>query len=81
MRSYLVRIYRTAEKDQRIIVGVVEKAGEAVKQAFTQYDELWEILTGPDRPGPYETGKTPKEKGSPVRHWRSRNAITIGKNR
>jgi hypothetical protein len=51
MQSFIVRIYRTAEKDTRRIVGVVEKAGEAGRQAFTRYDELWDILTEPKRPG------------------------------
>ena len=44
MQSFIVRIYRTAGDDQRRIVGVVEKPGVEGKQAFTQYDELWEIL-------------------------------------
>ena len=48
MQSFIVRIYRTTGEDQRRIVGVVEKPGVEGKQAFPQYDELWEILNPPE---------------------------------
>lgn len=42
--SYIVRIYRFKKNDPRSLVGVVEEAGVKGKRAFTNYDELWEIL-------------------------------------
>lgn len=57
MQSFIVRIYRTAGEDQRRIVGVVEKPGVEGKQAFTQYDELWDILSRQAGKGRGNTGK------------------------
>lgn len=55
MNSYLVRIYRRAENNPRMLVGVVEEIGKTEKRAFNNLDELWEILnpekTGSDHPG------------------------------
>ena len=42
--SYIVRVYRREKKDSRMLVGTVEKVGEKVKSAFTNIDELWEIM-------------------------------------
>jgi len=42
--DYIVRIYRFKKKNPRHLVGVVEEVGTKVKKAFTNYDELWEIL-------------------------------------
>jgi hypothetical protein len=42
--DYIVRIYRFKKKNPRHLVGVVEEVGAKVKKAFTNYDELWEIL-------------------------------------
>ncbi|OGW37564.1 MAG: hypothetical protein A2010_10535 [Nitrospirae bacterium GWD2_57_9] len=51
MQSYIIRIYRREKHNLRKIVGIVEKVGEKGRQAFTQYDELWEILTDQDDAG------------------------------
>ncbi len=44
MESYLVRIYRKAENDTRMLVGVVEEVGVKEKKAFHTLHELWDIL-------------------------------------
>ncbi len=51
MDSYLVRIYRRAENDTRMLVGVVEEVGASDKKAFHNLHELWDILN-PIRRGP-----------------------------
>ncbi len=42
--DYIVRIYRFQKDKPRHLVGVVEEVGVKGKKAFTNYDELWEIL-------------------------------------
>lgn len=42
--DYIVRIYRFDKKKSRHLVGVVEEVGAPGKRAFSNYDELWEIL-------------------------------------
>ncbi|MEW6377580.1 MAG: hypothetical protein AB1502_17555 [Thermodesulfobacteriota bacterium] len=42
--NYVVRIYRFDENNPRQLVGVVEEVGIKGKKAFTNYDELWDIL-------------------------------------
>ncbi len=44
MNSYLVRIYRKAENNPRMLVGVVEEPGVKEKRAFHNLYELWDIL-------------------------------------
>ena len=44
MDSYLVRIYRKEENNQRMLVGVVEEVGASDKKAFHNLHELWDIL-------------------------------------
>jgi hypothetical protein len=44
MESYLVRIYRKAEDNPRVLVGVVEAPGVKEKMAFSNLYELWDIL-------------------------------------
>jgi len=44
MNSYLVRIYRKAEDNPRVLVGVVEEVGKKEKKAFNSLNELWDIL-------------------------------------
>ncbi len=44
MNSYLVRIYRKADNNPRMLVGVVEEVGAKEKKAFSNLYELWEIL-------------------------------------
>jgi hypothetical protein len=42
--TYIVRIYKCEKNKPRRLVGVVEKVGVKGRTAFTNYDELWEIL-------------------------------------
>ncbi len=42
--NYIVRIYRWTKNKPSILVGVVEEVGVNGRKAFTNYDELWEIL-------------------------------------
>jgi hypothetical protein len=44
MKSYVVRVYRFERKHPRSLVGVVEEVGVKGKRAFTNLDELWDIL-------------------------------------
>ena len=44
MNSYLVRIYRKADNNPRMLVGVVEEVGMKEKKAFSNLYELWDIL-------------------------------------
>jgi len=44
MDSYIVRIYRRAGRKPRILIGTAETAGTRRKVAFTNIEELWEIL-------------------------------------
>ena len=44
MNSYLVRIYRKADNNPRMLVGVVEEPGVKEKKAFSNLYELWDIL-------------------------------------
>ncbi|MBU1206672.1 MAG: hypothetical protein KKH04_07080 [Proteobacteria bacterium] len=46
LANYIVRIYRFDRKNPRRIVGFVEEVGGKGKKAFTNYDELWDILSG-----------------------------------
>jgi hypothetical protein len=44
MDSYVVRIYRRGGKKSRILIGTAEVAGAERKLAFSNIEELWEIL-------------------------------------
>lgn len=44
MNSYMVRIYRKADNNPRMLVGVVEEVGVKEKKAFHTLYELWDIL-------------------------------------
>lgn len=44
MDSYIVRIYRRAGRKARLLVGTVEEAGSGRKMAFSNLEELWEII-------------------------------------
>ena len=44
MTSYVVRVYRKAENNPRMLIGVVEEVGVKEKKAFANLYELWDIL-------------------------------------
>ena len=42
--NYVVRIYRFKKDNPHTLIGVVEEVGVKGKKAFTNYDELWDII-------------------------------------
>ena len=44
MKSYIIRIYRDKKGRSREFLGTVERPGEDIKLAFTNFDELKDIL-------------------------------------
>ncbi len=48
METYIIHIYRFEKGNPRQLVGTVEsvEANKREKSAFTNLDELWEILNG-----------------------------------
>ncbi len=46
--SCLIHIYRFNKNKPKTLVGVVEEIETKEKKAFTNYDELWEILNSLD---------------------------------
>jgi hypothetical protein len=67
MTSYLVRIYRKAEDNTRMLVGVVEEPGVKEKRAFHNLYELWEILN-PKKENQLNRRKTKVSKGGDGKH-------------
>jgi len=51
LATYIVRIYRSKKGKPRGIVGVVEQIGVKGREAFTDCDELWEILSSSKKIG------------------------------
>jgi hypothetical protein len=44
LTTYIVRFYGFVKNRPRRLVGVVEEVGVKGRKAFTNYDELWDIL-------------------------------------
>jgi hypothetical protein len=44
-KTYIIHVYRFKKNNPRALVGVIEEVGAKGKKAFTNYDELWEILS------------------------------------
>jgi hypothetical protein len=66
MDSYVVRIYRRDGKKSRILIGTVEEAGTGRKLAFSNTEELWEILRrrkGGDPCAPTAPGRRLRKEG------------------
>jgi hypothetical protein len=49
MSNYIVRIYRGEKNSPRTLIGVVEEVGSNGKKAFTNINDLWEILNPADK--------------------------------
>ncbi len=47
--SYIIRIYRYKRGNPRRLIGTVEKVGFKRKAAFTNPDDLWEIINPQDK--------------------------------
>lgn len=45
--NYILRIYRLSRKRPHSLVGVLEEVGVKEKKAFSNMQELWEILSHP----------------------------------
>jgi hypothetical protein len=45
--SYIIHVYRFKKNKPKALVGIVEGIGIKGKKAFTNYDELWEIVNSP----------------------------------
>ena len=64
--NYIVRIYRFDKDNPRVLVGVVEEVGAKGRNAFTNLDELWEIINSPKRE--LATGREDHGEMEPLRH-------------
>ncbi len=51
MESYVVRIYRRPGRRSRILIGTIEMAGTQLRMAFSNSEELWDILRRRKRQG------------------------------
>lgn len=47
LTTYIVRFYGFVKNRPHRLVGVVEEVGVKGRKAFTNYDELWDILNPP----------------------------------
>ena len=65
MDSYIVRIYRRSGRKARILVGTVEVAGIDRKVAFSNAEDLWEILGRLKSQGERKEEKPPIPRASP----------------
>ena len=66
MESYVVRIYRRSRKPSRVLVGTVEPVGAEGKLAFSNAEELWQILEHRTGGGPPIPPDTPAGAGNGV---------------
>ena len=69
LKTYILRLYRFEKDRPRGLVGVVEEVGVKGKMAFTNFDELWDILN-PSRA--QQTRKRAGKKGQ------GRKEVTTG---
>jgi len=44
IKTYIIRIYREERDDPHSLVGIVEEVGREGRRAFSNLDELWELL-------------------------------------
>jgi hypothetical protein len=47
LNNYILRVYRLDPKKPQSLVGLVEEVGVKEKKAFTNLQELWDILSHP----------------------------------
>jgi hypothetical protein len=57
LANYIVRIYRFQKNRPVNLVGVVEEVGQKGKKAFTNLNELWDILSSSKELRAQERGK------------------------
>ena len=61
MESYVVRIYRNERGQTRHAVGLVEAAHLSRSQAFSDAEQLWQILMGRDLTQPRKLKTKPAD--------------------
>ena len=61
LEVYIVRVYRREDGDPRIIAGIVEEPGKAVRKAFADMNELCDFLSRKKRS---KASVTQKDKSS-----------------
>ena len=66
MDNYIIRVYRCEKDNPRMFVGTVEEVGLKDKRAFTNYDELWEILNPAMKNGDVKKSGTGGTIGRPA---------------
>jgi hypothetical protein len=71
-KSYILRIYRFRRKKPDRLVGLAEEVGVEGKKAFTNLQELWDILCSPEKGMDVERGKSKEAK------QKRRNALETG---
>ena len=71
LKDYLIRIHRREKNNPRKLVGVVEEVGVEGNKAFSNLDELWEILN-PNKRGP---GKSKESWDAGILKGRERDEI------
>ena len=47
MNNYILRVYRLNRKEPNNLVGLLEEVGVKEKRAFTNLQEIWDILSHP----------------------------------
>lgn len=57
LKSYILRIYRFDRKKPGSLVGLAEEVGAKEKRAFTNLQELWDILRDTGKGPPAERTK------------------------
>ena len=60
--SYVIRIYRKAENEPRLLVGTAQKIGQEDRMAFSTVDELWSILNSIKKDPLKEKKRSPKRE-------------------
>lgn len=77
VKSYILRIYRFDRKKPDCLVGLAEEVGAEGKRAFTNLQELWDILCSPEKGKAVEGGRRKetvrKRRNAPVTGMRRKS--------
>jgi hypothetical protein len=60
--SYVVRIYRRSSESSREAAGLIERAGDGRRMAFSSSQELWALCDKPDSAIPKQSRKRCKRR-------------------
>jgi hypothetical protein len=83
VRSYILRIYRLDPKRPNRLVGLAEEVGVDEKKAFTNLQELWDILRSVERKSAVEGDmrkKVPKKRRKAFEAGMKRKGDKAGQN-